>query len=268
MEEWRDLVKRIEQPKPTVKIGLVGKYVQLQDAYMSVKESLYHAGVANGVDIDIHWINSEDLERGRNLDLLETVDGIVIPGGFGYRGIEGKVVAARYARTHKVPYLGLCLGMQVMVIELARSALGTDEVNSTEFDPHVKHPVIDLMPDQQTVVNMGGTMRLGVYPCHMTPGSLAAKAYEVDVAQERHRHRFELNNAYRDILARNGMVFSGLSPDRRLVEIAEMDNHPWMLGCQFHPEFRSRPTRPHPLFKAFVGAVRARARVGEAEMTD
>jgi CTP synthase len=259
MEPWRDLVSRIEQPKPAVQIALVGKYVQLQDAYMSVKESLYHAGIANGVDINIHWIDSEELEKGRSLEQLAEVDGIVVPGGFGYRGIEGKVVAARYARKNKVPYLGLCLGMQVMVIELARDALQTDQVNSTEFDPHVKHPVIDLMPDQQSVIDMGGTMRLGVYPCHMTPGTLAAAAYEAESVQERHRHRFELNNAYRDILARQGMVFSGLSPDRRLVEIAEMDNHPWMLGCQFHPEFLSRPTRPHPLFNAFVGAVRRQA---------
>jgi CTP synthase len=255
LQAWRDLVAKIEAPKPAVQIGLVGKYIELQDAYMSVKESLYHAGIANGVDVDIHWISSEDLEKGRGIDELAEVDGIVVPGGFGYRGIEGKIVAARYAREHKVPYLGLCLGMQVMVIELARHALQTDEVNSTEFEPHVRHPVIDLMPDQQSVTNMGGTMRLGVYPCHLTPGTIAAQAYGVEVVQERHRHRFELNNAYRDILARQGMVFSGLSPDRRLVEIAEMDDHPWMLGCQFHPEFRSRPTRPHPLFRAFVAAV-------------
>ncbi len=253
---WRELVAKIEKPKPAVKIGLVGKYVQLRDAYISVKEALYHAGLANDVDVDIHWINSEDLEKGRNLESLAEVDGIVVPGGFGYRGIEGKVVAARYAREHRIPYLGLCLGMQVMVIELARAALHSDEVNSTEFDPHVRHPVIDLMPDQQSVVNMGGTMRLGIYPCHLTPGTLAARAYGVEVVQERHRHRFELNNAYRDILARQGMVFSGLSPDRRLVEIVEMDNHPWMLGCQFHPEFTSRPMRPHPLFKAFVAAAK------------
>jgi CTP synthase len=257
LAEWRELVDKIEHPKPVVKIGLVGKYVQLQDAYMSVKEALYHAGIANDVGVEIVWINSEDLERGRNLETLSEVGGIVVPGGFGYRGIEGKIVAARYAREHKVPYLGLCLGMQVMVIELARHALQTDEVNSSEFDPHVRHPVIDLMPDQQSVVNMGGTMRLGLYPCHMTPGTLAAQAYSEDMVQERHRHRFELNNAYRDILARQGMVFSGLSPDRRLVEIVEMDNHPWMLGCQFHPEFTSRPTRPHPLFKAFVAAAKA-----------
>lgn len=257
LEAWYELVARIEHPKPALKIGLVGKYIQLQDAYLSVKESLYHAGIANDVAVDIVWINSEDLERGRHLEMLDQVAGIVVPGGFGYRGIEGKIVAARHAREHKVPYLGLCLGMQVMVIELARTGLHSDEVNSTEFDPHVRHPVIDLMPDQQSVVNMGGTMRLGLYPCHLTPGTLAAEAYGVESVQERHRHRFELNNAYRDILSRQGMVFSGLSPDRRLVEIVEMDNHPWMLGCQFHPEFASRPTRPHPLFKAFIAAARA-----------
>jgi len=259
LRAWHELVVKIEAPKPTVHVGLVGKYIELQDAYMSVKESLYHAGIANGVDVDIHWISSEDLESGCALDQLAEVDGIVVPGGFGYRGIEGKVVAARFAREQKVPYLGLCLGMQVMVIELARHALQTDEVNSTEFEPHVRHPVIDLMPAQQSVANMGGTMRLGVYPCHLAPGTIAAQAYGVEVVQERHRHRFELNNAYRDILARQGMVFSGLSPDRKLVEIAEMDNHPWMLGCQFHPEFRSRPTRPHPLFRSFLDAVRERA---------
>ncbi len=263
---WRELVDKIGASKPTVKVGLVGKYIELQDAYMSVKESLYHAGIANGVDVGIHWISSEDLEKGRALDQLAVVDGIVVPGGFGYRGIEGKVVAARFAREHKVPYLGLCLGMQVMVIELARDALQTDEVNSTEFEPHVRHPVIDLMPEQQSVTNMSGTMRLGVYPCHLTPGTIAAQAYGVELVQERHRHRFELNNAYRDILARQGMVFSGLSPDRKLVEIAEMDNHPWMLGCQFHPEFRSRPTRPHPLFRAFVAAVRERVTERQGEV--
>jgi CTP synthase len=262
---WRELVARIEHPKHMVRIGLVGKYVQLRDAYISVKESLYHAGIANDVDIDIHWINSEELEKGRNLESLAQVDGIVIPGGFGYRGIEGKIVAARYAREHQIPYLGLCLGMQVMVIELARVALQSDQVNSTEFDPHVRHPVIDLMPDQQSVTNMGGTMRLGIYPCHMTPGTLAAQAYGIETVHERHRHRFELNNAYRDILSRQGMIFSGLSPDRRLVEIVEMDNHPWMLGCQFHPEFTSRPTRAHPLFRAFVAAAKAKSPTGSCE---
>jgi CTP synthase len=256
LTSWRQLVDKIEQLKPTVVVGLVGKYIQLQDAYMSVKEALFHAALANDVDVEIRWINSEDLEKGRNMQLLDQVHGIVVPGGFGYRGIEGKVVAARYARQNKVPYLGLCLGMQVMVIELARHALQTEEVNSTEFDPHVRHPVIDLMPDQHSVVDMGGTMRLGLYPCHFSPGTLAAQAYGTELVQERHRHRFELNNAYRDILSREGMVFSGLSPDRRLVEVVEMDNHPWMVGSQFHPEFTSRPTRPQPLFKAFVRAAK------------
>jgi len=259
LHAWRELVARIEKPRPSVRIGLVGKYVQLRDAYMSVKESLYHAGFANDVDVDILWINSEDLEKRRNLELLAQADGIVVPGGFGYRGIEGKVVAAQYARENQVPYLGLCLGMQVMVIELVRHALQTDEVNSTEFDPHVRHPVIDLMPDQQDIVNMGGTMRLGIYPCHLTPGTLAAQAYGAQAVQERHRHRFELNNAYRDVLARHGMIFSGLSPNRKLVEIVELDSHPWMVGCQFHPEFTSRPTRSHPLFRAFVAAAKKRS---------
>ncbi len=264
---WKELVARIEEEKPRIKIGLVGKYVQLQDAYMSVKEALYHAALANELDVEIVWINSETLEKERNLEQLDYVDGIVVPGGFGYRGIEGKIVAARYARERQVPYLGLCLGMQVMVIELARHVLNTDEVNSTEFDPHVRHPVIDLMPDQESIVDMGGTMRLGIYPCQLMPDTLAGKAYGQELVQERHRHRFEFNNAYRDLLARKGMVFSGLSPDRRLVEIVEMDNHPWMLGCQFHPEFKSRPTRPHPLFREFIAAARRHqiAREGGSE---
>jgi CTP synthase len=261
LSAWREMVARIDRPKPSLPIGLVGKYIQLQDAYLSVKEALYHAGIANDVQVEIVWINSEDLEKGRNLESLERVAGIVVPGGFGHRGIEGKVVAARFAREHQVPYLGLCLGMQVMVIELAREALQSDEVNSTEFEPQVRHPVIDLMPDQQVVVNMGGSMRLGLYPCHLTPGTLAAKAYGVEAIQERHRHRFELNNAYRDILARKGMVFSGLSPDRKLVEVVEMDNHPWMVGSQFHPEFTSRPTRPHPLFRDFIAAAKEHGRL-------
>ncbi len=257
LSSWQTLVAKIEQKKPRIEIGLVGKYIQLQDAYMSVKESLYHAGLANDVDIDIVWIDSEGLEKERGQEQLAQVDGIVVPGGFGYRGIEGKIIAARYARNHKIPYLGLCLGMQVMVIELARHVLKTDGVNSTEFDPHVRHPVIDLMPDQESIADMGGTMRLGIYPCHLMPDTLAEKAYGQEMVQERHRHRFEFNNAYRDLLARQGMVFSGLSPDRRLVEIVEMDNHPWMLGCQFHPEFKSRPTRPHPLFQDFVASAKA-----------
>ncbi len=257
LSHWRALVEEIKRPKKELVVGLVGKYIKLRDAYLSVREALYHAGVHADCDIKIEWIDSEDLEKGRNLEKLGQVDGIVVPGGFGYRGIEGKIVAARYARQNKMPYLGLCLGMQVMVIELTRSALGSDEPNSTEFDATTKYPVIDLMDDQRSITEMGGTMRLGIYPCHLVPGTKAAMAYDQEVVNERHRHRFELNNAYRDILARAGMVLSGLSPDRRLVEIAEIADHPWMVGSQFHPEFKSRPNRPHPLFCGFVAAAKA-----------
>jgi CTP synthase len=221
---------------------------------MSVREALFHATLAHGRQLQIKWIHSEELEKGRGVDQLDGVAGIVVPGGFGYRGIEGKVIAARYAREHMKPYLGLCLGMQVMVIELARHALGSDEPNSTEFDISTKYPVIDLMPDQRAISDMGGTMRLGVYPCRLAAGTRAAAAYGQELAYERHRHRFELNNQYRDLLADAGMAFSGLSPDGRLVEIVELRDHPWMAGCQFHPEFKSRPGRPHPLFSGFVEA--------------
>ena len=251
---WRQMVAEIDQPKPELYIGLVGKYISLLDAYISVRESLFHAALAHQHDLKIEWISSEDLERGKELGRLDSVAGIVVPGGFGYRGIEGKVVAARYAREHKKPYLGLCLGMQVMVIELARYALGSDEPNSTEFDISTRYPVIDLMPEQRAISDLGGTMRLGIYPCHLVPETKAAAAYGQPLVEERHRHRFELNNQYRDLLTRAGMVFSGLSPDGRLVEIVELRDHPWMVGCQFHPEFKSRPGKPHPLFSAFIKA--------------
>jgi CTP synthase len=251
---WREMVAEIESSKPELSIGLVGKYVALQDAYMSVRESLFHAALRQKRSLKMEWISSEDLEKGKGMDLLERVAGIVVPGGFGYRGIEGKIIAARYAREHKKPYLGLCLGMQVMVIELARYALGNDEANSTEFDISTRYPVIDLMPEQRAISDVGGTMRLGIYPCQLVPGTKAAQAYAQPLVHERHRHRFELNNQYRDLLARAGMVFSGLSPNGRLVEISEMRDHPWMLGCQFHPEFKSRPGKPHPLFSAFAKA--------------
>lgn len=257
LDDWRALVEEIKRPKEELVVGLVGKYIKLRDAYMSVREALYHAGFHADCDVKIEWIDSEDLEKGRDLERLGAVDGIVVPGGFGYRGIEGKIVAARYARENKVPYLGLCMGMQVVVIELARHALNSDEPNSAEFDETTKYPVIDLMDDQRGIAEMGGTMRLGIYPCHLVPGTRAAEAYNQEVVYERHRHRFELNNAYRDILARAGMVLSGLSPDRRLVEIAEIAYHPWMVGTQFHPEFKSRPNRPHPLFSSFIAAAKA-----------
>ncbi len=258
LSDWRRLVEEIKRPKEKVHVGMVGKYVELRDAYLSVHEALHHAGVHSGCDVQVVWINAEDLGEGRGLDKLGQVDGIVVPGGFGYRGIEGKIVAARYARQHHVPYLGLCLGMQVMVIELARRVLGSDEANSSEFDAATAHPVIDLMPEQRDISDLGGTMRLGVYPCRLVPGSKAAAAYGQEMVGERHRHRFELNNAYRDLLTEAGLVLSGLSPDERLVEIVELAEHPWMVGSQFHPEFKSRPNRPHPLFRAFLAAAQAR----------
>jgi len=252
---WRQLVAEIERPKPEICIGVVGKYITLLDAYISVREALLHAALMHERNLQIEWISSEELEKGGELDRLDSVAGVVVPGGFGYRGIEGKIVAARYAREHKKPYLGLCLGMQVMVIELARHTLGSDEPNSTEFDISTEYPVIDLLPEQRAISDVGGTMRLGVYPCQMVPGTRAAAAYgQQRLVHERHRHRFELNNQYRDLLASAGMVFSGLSPDGRLVEITELHDHPWMVGCQFHPEFKSRPGKPHPLFSAFVKA--------------
>jgi len=268
LAEWRALVAEIKRPKPSVRVAIVGKYIELHDAYTSVREALHHAAIHQGCDVDIEWVSSEHLERGRDLDRLEAVDGIVVPGGFGYRGIEGKVVAARFARENKVPYLGLCLGMQVMVIELARHVFHSDEPNSTEFDVNTKYPVIDLMPDQRDIADMGGTMRLGIYPCRLVEGTKAYAAYGDGLAFERHRHRFEFNNLYRKDLEQAGMVFSGLSPNGRLVEIAELRDHPFMLGSQFHPEFRSRPTRPHPLFMAFIRAVRERAGLTDTSETD
>jgi len=258
LAEWNHLVQEARREKPVVQIGLVGKYVELEDAYLSVKEALIHAGLAIGRDVDIHWISSEELEKGRGLERLTEVDGIVVPGGFGYRGIEGKIIAARFAREQSVPYLGLCLGMQVMCIETARHIFKSDDPNSTEFDINTEHPIIDLMPDQRDIADMGGTMRLGVYPCELKPGTHAAAAYQDQghglIIQERHRHRFEFNNHYRALLEEKGVVFSGLSPDGRLVEIAELRDHPFMVGSQFHPEFKSRPNRPHPLFLAFLRA--------------
>ncbi len=260
LRAWRDLVERIAAPKASLRIAIVGKYVELPDAYISVREALIHAGLFARRAIEIEWILSEDLERNQSFERLARADGIIVPGGFGERGIEGKILAARYARTQRVPYLGLCLGMQVMCIELARVALASDEPNSTEFNPATRDPVIDLMPGQRGIAEMGGTMRLGRYPCRLMPGTIAARAYETDLVWERHRHRFEFNNAYRDRLAKAGLEYSGLSPDGNLVEIAELREHPFMLGTQFHPEFKSRLERPHPLFREFV---RAAARFSE-----
>lgn len=257
--EWEQLVAEVKRPKPSVKVALVGKYVELHDAYMSVREALNHAGLALGVEVELLWVHSAELEKGKGWDLVQEADGVVVPGGFGSRGIEGKIQAARYARESRVPYLGLCLGMQLMVVEFSRYVLGDEEANSTEFDRSTRHPVIDLMPDQRDIADMGGTMRLGLYPCVLQTSTRAKKAYQKELVIERHRHRFEFNNAYRDVLAKAGMRYSGISPDGRLVEIAEIDDHPFMLGTQFHPEFLSRPNRPHPLFVAFLEAVLDRA---------
>ena len=259
--EWQWLVKQIKHETPKIKIGLVGKYVELHDAYFSIREALKHAALHQGVDVELSWIQATDLEKDDTLAQLQDVDGIVVPGGFGSRGVEGKIKAAHFARTQQVPYLGLCLGMQVMMIEAARAALGEECANSSEFDAASAHPVIDLMLDQQSVIDKGGTMRLGLYPCVLQPGSIAAEAYGTDQVSERHRHRYEVNNAYREKLQAFGVEFSGISPDGRLVEIAEIKDHPFMVGSQFHPEFLSRPNRPHPLFKAFITAVIERAGV-------
>ncbi len=260
LSRWRDLVERVRMPKPSLPVAIVGKYIELHDAYISVREALYHAALAQGWDVDVRYVSSEALERGRGWDELANVAGVVVPGGFGERGVEGKIATARWARERALPYLGLCLGLQVMIIELARFALNSEEPNSAEFDPRTRYPVIDLLPDQRTIVDMGGTMRLGLYPCRLVPGTKAAEAYGVSEVEERHRHRFEVNNAYRDLLTEVGLVFGGLSPDGRLVEIAELADHPFMVGSQFHPEFKSRPNRPHPLFEAFIKAAIARHR--------
>ncbi|HLE13659.1 MAG TPA: CTP synthase [Anaerolineales bacterium] len=255
---WERLIQEVRRSKPVVRVALVGKYVELHDAYMRVREALHHAALSLGIEAQIDWVHSADLEKGRGWEVIQGADGIIVPGGFGSRGIEGKIQAARYARENRVPYLGLCLGMQLMVIEFARFVLGDEGTNSTEFDRATSHPVIDLMPDQRDIADMGGTMRLGLYPCALQPGTIAREAYQQELVHERHRHRFELNNAYRNPLESAGMRFSGISPDGRLVEIAELADHPFMLGTQFHPEFLSRPNRPHPLFVTFLEAVRDR----------
>jgi len=264
LSEWRQLVQRMKEERETetVPIAIVGKYVELRDAYISVREALRHAALYHDRDLEIDWVHSEDLEKDGGDSLLCTAQGIVVPGGFGVRGIEGMVAAARYARENRIPYLGLCLGMHIMVIEYARHVLGSAEPNSAEFAQETPYPVIDILPEQRQVSDKGGTMRLGVYPCHLVDGTRAALAYGEPVVYERHRHRFEFNNDFRELLERRGMVFSGVYPDGELVEISEVGDHPWMVGCQFHPEFRSRPNRPHPLFRDFIGAAKRVLREG------
>lgn len=252
--EWEDLIAREREQRPKICIALVGKYVELQDAYMSVREAVRHASLEGGVEAEILWLHAAELEKGRGWEDLERAHGIIVPPGFGSRGIEGKIAAARYARENRIPYLGLCLGMQVMVIEFGRHVLGTEDANSTEFDRSTPHPVIDLLPEQRGIGDMGGTMRLGLYPCNFVEGTLAEGVYQTASVNERHRHRYEFNNTYREILAEHGMVYSGLSPDGKLVEVAELSDHPFMIGSQFHPEFLSRPNRPHPLFAGFIQA--------------
>jgi CTP synthase len=248
------MVDKLRVQTNTVEIALVGKYIGLHDAYLSVAEALRHGGINNSAKINIHWIDSVTLTEENIADKLAGCDGILVPGGFGSRGIEGKILAARYAREHKIPYLGLCLGMQIAIIEFARNILGLSDADSSELNPITPHPVIDLMPDQVNVTDLGGTLRLGKYPCHLKPGSKAALAYGVPIISERHRHRYEVNNKFRVQLEQHGMVLCGTSPDNRIVEMIELADHPYFLACQFHPEFKSRPNRPHPLFHSFIEA--------------
>ena len=259
MQGWHDMVARIlKKYDKKVTIAVVGKYVALQDAYISITESLRHAAVANEAELDIHWVNAEEIEADDTdmAKVMACVDGILVPGGFGNRGIEGKIKAIQYAREHKIPFFGICLGMQCAVIEFARHVCGMADANSSEFNPNSAHPVIDLMPEQIDVEDLGGTMRLGLYPCKVYPDTLTSKAYNAELIYERHRHRYEFNNAFREEIVGKGLVLGGTLPNGRLVEIVELpqSEHPWFLGAQFHPEFKSRPTNPHPLFRDFVGA--------------
>lgn len=262
MGEWRKMVDTMRQPKKTVSIAVVGKYVELPDSYISVREALVHAALEHGLDIDLQWVGAASIEEYGPEPLLSSANGIVVPGGFGPRGVEGMIDTVRYARENKIPYLGLCLGLQVLVIEEARERMGREDANSTEFDADTSNPVIDLMPDQRDVVEMGGTMRLGLYPCEIVEGTRVSRAYNQRLINERHRHRFEVNNIYRDELESGGLKIAGLSPDGKLVEIMEIEEHPFMVGVQFHPEFLSRPDRPHPLFRDFIGATKNTIREG------
>ncbi len=265
--EWKDMVARLHEPEKTLRVAVVGKYIKLEDSYLSVVEALGHAGGEQGVKVELDWVDSETLtDRDAARERLSGVDGISVLPGFGSRGIEGMIEAARYARESGTPYLGLCLGLQIGVIEFARNAAGLEMANSTEFEPETPHPVIDIMADQ-VGVEMGGTMRLGRYPCKLQPETVAAGVYKTDLVNERHRHRYEVNNSYRETLSEAGMMFSGTSPDGRLVEIAELENHPFFIGSQFHPEFKSRPLRPAPLFSGFIGACGnfSDARAGEQD---
>jgi len=268
LTEWTALVDRIKKADGTVRIALVGKYVQLQDAYLSVVEALKHAATHHGRKLDIIWVDAETLRKEEITSRLEAADGILVPGGFGIRGIEGKILAARYARENNVPYLGLCLGLQVAVAEFARHVAGMVGANSSEFDPSTNYPVIDLLPEQKDVADMGGTMRLGASPTKLAPGTKAFASYGEEIIYERHRHRYEVNNIFRSQLTERGLVIGGVTPDERLVELIELPDHPWYVACQYHPEFKSRPTKPHPLFRDFIGAAIECACGSKAERTD
>ena len=262
MTDWATMVEHMVRPKEKVPIALVGKYVEFPDSYISVNEALKHAGLYHDRDIEIQWVHSEEIEKEGPENLLKSVSGILVPGGFGSRGVEGMVQTAKYARENQIPYLGLCLGLQVMVVEYARSILGMADANSSEIDAQTPNPVIDILPEQRSVTDMGGTMRLGAYPCKSLEGSIARRAYGESLVYERHRHRFEVNNAYRESLESHGLLSGGLSPDGKLVEIVEVADHPFMVGVQFHPEFQSRPNRPHPLFREFISAAKVTLREG------
>ena len=270
LTQWETLVKRLYSPNHKIDIALVGKYVRLNDAYLSVVEALRHAAISIGGDLNLHWINSEDLESGNLENYLKNINGILVPGGFGIRGVDGKIAAIEYAKHHKIPFLGLCLGMQCAVIEWARHTAQLEDANSAEFDPDTTNPVINLLPEQQDVVDLGGTMRLGLYPCRVNPDTLAFKLYQKEVIYERHRHRYEFNNAYRNLFLESGYAVSGTSPDGRLVEMIELPNHPFFIASQFHPEFQSRPSTPHPLFQGFIQAASIQGKQGflEAEGRD
>ena len=254
MSEWCQIVNKQKNLSKTVTIALVGKYVELHDEYLSVVEALNHGGIATDTEVKINWINSENLNEENAKDTFSGVSGILVPGGFGDRGIEGKILAAKFARENKIPYFGICLGMQMAVVEFARNVVEMDGANSSEFDAQTQYPVIDIMPDQKELDDKGGTMRLGLYPCKVMEGSKIFEIYQDKLIYERHRHRYEFNNEYRDILASKGLAISGMSPSEKLVEIVELKNHPWFIGVQFHPEFKSRPNRPHPLFRDFIRA--------------
>ena len=259
LSEWTEMVDRIKKRPHTVRIGLVGKYVGLHDAYLSVAEALRHAGYYHNTHIKIEWIDSEALNADNVAEKLAGLDGILVPGGFGSRGIEGMILAAKYAREKELPYFGICLGMQIAVIEYARNVAGISDANSGEFDEQCRHKVIDFMPGQSDDIDKGGTLRLGAYPCHIAPGTTMERCYGMTVISERHRHRYEFNNDYRDLLEQKGLTLGGLSPDGRLVETVELTERPFHVGVQYHPEFKSRPNKPHPLFKGFIGAALAHA---------